>query len=235
MTEVEFSYKGNELDIFQHALNWKRYWAAQVRPHIGSCVLQVGTGIGVNTPYLNKGAKEWVYLEPDAQMAAILIRRQRENQFPATKIIAGTMAELPTGRNFDSIIYIDVLEHIEDDYTEIAVAASRLCLGGKLIVLSPAHSWLFSPFDAAIGHFRRYSSRSIRALTPCRLKIVTLRQLDLIGMFASAASRFIFRPQMPTLSQVLFWDRFLVSASRVCVLLVRKRLGKSILVVWQRG
>ena len=150
--EVRFSTRANSASSSTPS-GETLYWAAQVRPHIGSCVLEVGTGIGVNTPYLNKGAKEWVYLELDAQMAAILIRRQRENQFLATKIIAGTMAELPTGCNFDSIIYIDVLEHIEDDYTEIAVAASRLCLGGKLIVLSPAHSSLFSPFDAAIGHF----------------------------------------------------------------------------------
>jgi SAM-dependent methyltransferase len=235
MKRAEFSYKGNELDIFQHAVNWKRYWAAQVRPHVGSCVLEVGAGIGANTPYLNKGAKEWVCLEPDAHMAAMLVHRQRENQFPATNVIAGTIAELPPGRKFDSIIYIDVLEHIENDSAEINVAASRLCLGGKLIVLSPAHSWLFSPFDAAIGHFRRYSSRAIRALTPCELKIITLRQLDSIGMFASAASRFILRPQMPTLSQVLFWDRFLVPASRVFDPLLRYWLGKSILVVWQRG
>jgi hypothetical protein len=81
MNEVEFSYKGNELEIFQRAVNWKRYWTAQVRPHIGSCVLEVGAGIGANTPYLNKGAKEWVCLEPDAQMAAVLIQRQRESKF----------------------------------------------------------------------------------------------------------------------------------------------------------
>ena len=235
MSTDEFFYKGNELDIFQYAENWKRYWSAQVRPHVGSYVLQVGAGIGANTSYLNKGAKEWVCLEPDAQMASMLVHRQRESRLPATNVIAGTIAELPPGRNFDSIIYIDVLEHIENDAAEIAVAASRLCHGGKLIILSSAHSWLFSPFDAAIGHCRRYSSRAIRALTPCELKIISLRQLDSVGMLASMANRFILRPQMPTLSQVLFWDRFLVPASRVFDPLLQYWLGKSVLVVWQRG
>jgi hypothetical protein len=68
----DFAYEGSELEIFEHAVNWKRYWSSYVRPQLGNSVLEVGAGIGANTPYLNHGAAEWVCLEPDQAMAAFL-------------------------------------------------------------------------------------------------------------------------------------------------------------------
>ena len=75
MSAAEFVYEGNELELFSRAENWKRYWSAHIRPHLGQRVLEVGAGTGVNTPFLNKGASEWVCLEPDRNMAAMLVER----------------------------------------------------------------------------------------------------------------------------------------------------------------
>src|SRR5882757_8984040 len=113
------TYGGNELELFSHAENWKLYWSAYVRPYLGPRVLEVGAGIGVNTPFLNKGALEWVCLEPDRKMAAILLERQRATELAATRIVAGQITDLPCAPSFDSIVYIDVLEHIKDDSAEI--------------------------------------------------------------------------------------------------------------------
>ena len=71
--------------------------------------------------------------------------------------ITGTLASLDPEVKADTILYIDVMEHIAGDRQEMADAAARLRPGGHLIVLSPAHQWLFSPFDEAIGHYRRYT------------------------------------------------------------------------------
>jgi 2-polyprenyl-3-methyl-5-hydroxy-6-metoxy-1,4-benzoquinol methylase len=108
---------------------------------------------------------------------------------PSCEAHAGTLAGLPAQRSFDSILYIDVLEHIEDDRVEARHAAGRLRSGGKLIVLAPAHQWLYSPFDEAIGHFRRYSRSSLAAAVPSELKLVELRYLDCVGLLASKAHR----------------------------------------------
>src|SRR5580698_8436460 len=112
MSSTDFVYEGSELAIFEHATNWKRYWSAHVRRHLGNRVLEVGAGIGANTPYLNRGSSEWVCLEPDKKMAAILGARLRAKELSATEVIAGTVADLPASPRFDSIVYIDVLEHI---------------------------------------------------------------------------------------------------------------------------
>ena len=234
MTAAEYEYEGDELTLFQNAKNWKRYWSSQVRPYLGKRVLEVGAGLGSNTAYLNGGAEEWVCLEPDKEMSAALADRQRANELPATRVISGTIADLPARPSFDSIVYIDVLEHIGDDASEIAAAAARLFPNGTLVALSPAHQWLFSPFDAAIGHCRRYSPASLRALTCPELELVVLRQLDSVGILASAVNRFLLRPKMPTVSQILAWDRFMVPVSRLMDPLLFYSLGKSIVAVWRR-
>ena len=58
-------------------------------------------------------------------------------------------------KKYDTILYIDVLEHIEDDYAEIKHAMGLLTSGGRIIIVSPAHNWLYNPCDKAVGHFRR--------------------------------------------------------------------------------
>jgi SAM-dependent methyltransferase len=234
MARVEFAYKGNELELFKRAENWKRYWSAQIRPHLGQRVLEVGAGIGSNTPYLIGHRLEWICLEPDRAMAQELVSLQRAGRLTATDIVAGTITDLPSNPTFDSIIYIDVLEHIKDDAAEIAAAAARLRAGGKLIVLSPAHNWLFSPFDAAIGHYRRYSPSSLRAVAGPNLELTVLRQLDSVGMLVSIANRFLLRPESPSQSQILLWDRMMVPISRLIDPLIRYRIGKSVFAIWRR-
>ena len=61
----------------------------------------------------------------------------------------------------DSIVYINVLEHVEDDQTELRMAHSVLASGGRLLVFVPAHEWLMSRFDRKLGHFRRYTRESL--------------------------------------------------------------------------
>jgi hypothetical protein len=135
---------------------------------------------------------------------------------------------------FDAILYIDVIEHIDDDSGQLELAATRLNQDGHLIVLSPAHQWLFSPFDEAIGHYRRYSRNTLRAVGPADCQLVFLRYLDSVGLLASLANRLFLRASRPTTRQIAFWDRFMVPVSRVVDPCLAYRLGKSVLGVWRR-
>ena len=81
-------------------------------------------------------------------------------------------------------------------------------------MLSPAHPFLFTPFDAAIGHFRRYTRASLHRAAPATLSLEKLVYLDAAGMLASAGNRLLLRSAMPTERQILTWDRLLVPVSR---------------------
>jgi SAM-dependent methyltransferase len=168
-------------------------------------------------------------------MAAVISRRITDGELPACcEVISQTVAELPADENFDSIVYIDVLEHIEDDAGEIASAARNLKPGGHLIVLSPAHQFLFTPFDKAIGHYRRYNRKMLSALIPASLETVRLNYLDSFGAFASVGNRLLLRQSMPTLDQILLWDRRLVPISTIFDPILGYRAGKSILGIWKK-
>ena len=233
-SSTPYSYEGSELEVFSHATVWKRYLRAHVTPHLGEEVLEVGAGRGTSTRALfTSRARRWVCLEPDAEMARCLARDQASGALPSQcEIVTGTVEELEGP--FDSILYIDVLEHIEADRKEITRAAGLLRPGGQLVVLSPAHEWLFTPFDQAIGHHRRYTRKSLRKLTPSGLTITRAIYLDSVGMLASLANRLLLKSPEPTLRQVVFWDRFLVRTSTLLDRLLGYRVGKSVLTVWTK-
>jgi SAM-dependent methyltransferase len=228
----ELAYIGSELDVFAHAANWKRYVLSHMRPYISGSVLEVGAGIGSNTMlYFDGSQDEWVCLEPDPSLAE---RIPSTGKFKECEVFVGTVKDLPASRTFDSIIYLDVLEHIEDDRAEMELAADRLNPGGYLAVLSPAHQWLYTPFDEAIGHYRRYNRSRILSAAPPSLSLEKLIYLDSAGLSASFANRIFLRSPTPTVSQIKIWDRLLVPISRTVDAAFCYRLGKSILGVWRK-
>jgi SAM-dependent methyltransferase len=229
----EFKYPGAELELFAAARNWKSYWSQQIRPFLSGDILEVGAGIGSNTLILDPGgADRWMCLEPDPDLFACLIKNLgKVPRRPLYELVSGTLRSLK-GQQFDSIVYIDVLEHIENDREELKRAALHLRSKGHLIVLSPAHQGLFTPFDAAIGHFRRYNRSMLRRISPSCLKLVRLRYLDSFGLVASAANLLLLRQSMPYKAQLRFWDQWIIPISRVLDPCFRYNIGKSIVAVW---
>jgi hypothetical protein len=112
-------------------------------------------------------------------------------------------------------------------------AARLLNPGGCLIVLAPAHQFLYSPFDRSIGHFRRYNMAGLKALTPPGCVADKVFMLDSAGFFASLANRLILRASMPTAGQIAFWDRTIVPISRLLDPVTAFRFGKSVVAVWR--
>jgi len=229
---VNQAYIGSELEIFAHALCWKAYFKSILLPFFGKRVLEVGAGLGATTLALCDGLQdEWICLEPDLQLLA----RIQEKTLPACcHPQLGFVSTLAPEVLFDSILYIDVLEHIEDDLAELERAGQHLAPGGKLLVLSPAYPFLYSPFDQSIGHYRRYDHASLSACTPPGYKIVKIQYLDSIGLFTSLANKLFLRQSLPTHAQILFWDQKLVPISRFFDRLVGFRFGRSIIGIWEK-
>ncbi len=230
-------YVGKELDVFAHAVNWKKYWSSEIRPYLAGDVLEVGAGLGANTEFLKSSrASSWTCIEPDPE----LVPRMRERFMAQPSLVdchieTGTTETLGSDCQFDAILYIDVLEHIENDREEMTRASRLLRKGGRIVVLSPAHPWLYTPFDRSIGHFRRYDKASLSSCSPSGCKIERLVYLDSAGMLASTGNRLFLQQAMPDLKQILFWDRFLVPFSRLLDPLTLYLIGKSILGIWSKA
>lgn len=232
-----FKYQGQELVLFEKAINWKKYFSGLIQSFINGRVLECGAGIGSTCKVLNDGsAKEWILLEPDKEMAEFLRNKISLNELPSNcKVIEGTISSLENKSRFDTILYIDVLEHIKNDNEEIEMAAFCLNDGGHLIILSPAFSSLYSKFDNAIGHYRRYTRKKLKSLVPASLKLRSLRYLDSSGFFISFTNRFFLKQKYPTKKQVHFWDRYIIPVSKISDKIFNYSFGKSILGIWQKN
>lgn len=236
MTVPDTAYPGKELELFSVATRWKAYWAQAIAPYLSGRVLEVGAGIGANTRHLLSLAPRsiWTAIEPDDSLRSSL----EKVAFPLgskVRVLGGTSARLDPSERFDTILYIDVLEHIENDSGELQTVARHLAPGGHLIVLAPAHSWLMSEFDRSIGHYRRYNRRTLRAAAPKTLKPVRFFYLDAVGVMASLANRLLLRSSYPTPAQIQIWDRLIVRTSQLIDPLLGYQLGKTVIGIWRQG
>jgi SAM-dependent methyltransferase len=228
------SYIGSELELFAAATNWKAYFSSVLAPFIGARVLEIGAGIGSNIPFLHTPTvRQWTSIEPDPDLARRIAERITLGELPETcRVLVGTIESVEKTLRFDTVLYIDVLEHIAEDAVELNCAAGHLASDGNLVVLAPAHQFLFNEFDAAIGHHRRYNAVSLTAIAPPRCRLRTCFMLDSVGFFASLANRFMLAAAMPSTRQIAVWDKVLVPVSRVLDNVTGHKFGKSIVAVW---
>jgi SAM-dependent methyltransferase len=228
-------YVGSELELFAAAKNWKTYLASVLGRFIAGRVLEVGAGIGGNIAHLYNGrVSEWTSLEPDPDLAQRIEKARAAGALPAgVRVVAGTTESFADAARFDTILYLDVLEHIADDAAELTRAGRFLAGGGNLVVLAPAHQFLFSPFDAAIGHYRRYDPARLAALTPPDSDLAACFMLDCAGFFASLANAVLLSAALPSQRQIAVWDRVLVPISRALDRATGHKFGKTVVAVWR--
>lgn len=227
-----YQYIGDELETFSKAKNWKRYWISKIRSHIKGKVLEVGAGMGSNTSYIlnsNKDIATYCGIEPDTKLFSTAIEKYNDPRISFENVTADKHKK---SEEYDTLLYIDVLEHIENDAEELYNAYRLLKNNGTLIILVPAHNFLYSNFDKEIGHFRRYNKKSLTTLiNPIQFNIHELYYLDSIGMMMSFLNRSIMKQSNPSKNQILFWDTCIIPISRCVDKITSYQLGKSLIAV----
>ena len=136
----------------------------------------------------------------------------------------------------DGIFAIDVLEHIDDDRAALRTLYNKLETGGKLLIYVPARMELYSPFDKAIGHFRRYHLPDLKAKAlEAGFEIETIRYHDFLGYFASFYNKIMTTDENSGLNPkaVAIYDRFLVPFTEFLekIMFNRPPIGKNVLLV----
>jgi SAM-dependent methyltransferase len=166
----------------------------RVRPHLGARVLDAGAGIGTFTELAAEG-REVVAVEPDAELFPYL--RDRFAGWPEVTVVQGTADDVEGP--FDSVVCLNVLEHIPDDRAALARFHELLSPGGCLLLLVPAHPFLFGSIDRTVEHERRYRKQDVgERLRGAGFEVGELRcvnPLGAAGWFVS--SRVLKREQVP--------------------------------------
>ena len=132
---------------------------AQVAPFLGDRVLEIGCGLGSFTVMMVNRGHHVTAVDINGNYVAAT--RQRLADQPHIAVLQGDATTMEWRPEFDTILMLDVLEHIDDDIGFIRRLRGALRPGGSLVLKVPAGPWLYSSLDQELGHHRRYTRRSL--------------------------------------------------------------------------
>ena len=153
------------LDSLAGTKCFNRWMADTVRPLVGTRVLELGAGIGNMTQHLARGRKIYVASDIDEEhIARLRVRfRGRPNLEVRRCDLCDATDFQPLLGSFDSVVCLNVVEHVEDDLGALRNIFSALKPGGRAIILVPQDQKAYGTLDEVLGHFRRYSEAQLRA------------------------------------------------------------------------
>lgn len=209
-----------EFAALNEARNYRAALLRDFKTQLRGNVLEVGAGVGQITSALLE-VPEIAYLfsiEPDPAFCARI-----RAQFPMHSLLEGTIGDFNSEKDWNAILSINVLEHIEKDAEELA-AYHRLLrpTRGSLCLFVPARPEIYAPIDRNFGHFRRYTRHSLRTkLEKAGFQPLQLRYYNFAGYFAWWASFCVLKKRTFDVAAVRLFDRAIFPVvhgieSRIC-------------------
>jgi SAM-dependent methyltransferase len=237
----QWSYPGRELESMAFAVNYHRWILDIFRPYLGKRLVEVGAGSGSFSELLLETNPEQLdAIEPSANMYALLAEHLRHiDSHNIGRSHHGTLIDkAETIRHAgtpDSIIYVNVLEHVEEDAAELAAMYSLLRPGGHALVFVPANPWLMGSMDRELGHFRRYTMKDLRR--KCEAAGFEIRfayYFDFLGIAPWWLKYCLLQSKTLEPTTVRRYDRYVVPVARALERVIRPPVGKNIVLVAAR-
>ena len=223
------------------AANYRRWILAKLGPFLGQRIVEVGAGTGsFSELLLERKPQSLLALEPSSNLYPLLWQKLSRMNFPIhieamQSTLSHAVPQLAGSAEPDSILYINVLEHVEDDLEELRVAHSMLASSGRVLVFVPAHQWLMGPFDHKVGHFRRYTRSSL--ITTVEGAGFTIRfsaYFDLLGVLTWWLKYRVFKSDQMEAGLVSLYDRWGVPLSRILDSITNSQMGKNVIVIGEK-
>jgi len=232
------AYAGTELEAMAFAENYHRWILEIFKPYFGKRVVEVGSGSGSFAELLVNDQIETLSLvEPAAELYKLLNERvgrlSTATRIKTYNAIFTEVAEqIKLTQKPDSIVYVNVLEHIDDDEAELRAVHQTLTPGGRIFIFVPAFQWLFGEFDRQIGHYRRYTQAEL--CEKCRragFRIVAAKYMDLLGIVPWWIKYRLLGSTTMDPRTLKLWDKYAVPVSRSIESTIKPPAGKSIIFV----
>jgi SAM-dependent methyltransferase len=234
-------YIGRDLEAMSFAANYHRSIWEAFKPYMGERLVEVGAGSGSFSDLVLERASESVSLvEPSADMYRLL-RRRVERSRVASRVetynasFRQVAEQIRQAQRPDSIIYVNVLEHVADDATELQIVHRTLDAGGRVFIFVPALPRLYGGFDKQVGHFRRYTKPGLEGL--CResgFRILESGYFDLAGVLPWWIKYRLLKSETMEAGLVTFYDKHVFPFTRALESIISPPMGKNILLVAEK-
>jgi SAM-dependent methyltransferase len=230
-------YTLRDQEMMQAARRYFAWQARIVRRELGRRVAEVGCGVGNFTRHL-LDREQVVSIDTEAECVAQLVR----NLGNPPNVVAQHMDVMDPAfvdlrrHAVDSVVCLNVLEHVRDDRLALRHMAAILPPGGKAILIVPAFEALYGPIDHNLGHFRRYSQTYLRDIaSEAGFNVRTLRYMNSIGCIGWWVNAKIWKRTAQSEQQIRVFDRFLVPVLERVEGIVPPPFGQSLFVVLARN
>lgn len=172
------------LSTLAGAPRFNQWMADTIRGEVGDRVLEIGAGIGNITAQLIPRSR---YLATDINPDYLQFLRNRAYGKPYLKIMKLNLSDSESFRtlegSFDSVICLNVLEHVSEEEQALQNIRNALAPGGRAIILVPRGQWLFSSLDRALGHVKRYTRRDLQeAMENAGFRVISIRSFNRCGL-----------------------------------------------------
>lgn len=182
-----------------------------IEPFIGRRVLEVGCGVGNLLAHLRN--REFVLGIDTSASSVEHVKTQFQNctniQAITCDVTDSSFMEFKAHR-FDTIISLNVFEHIDNDVLAIRQSREVLTQEGKFILIVPAHQWLYGPMDRSIGHYRRYSIQDLQSkMNQAGLQVIEQRYINPLGALGWFTSGRLLGRKIPPVGQLNLFNRMM--------------------------
>lgn len=229
------AYEGRELEAMACAERYRAWVCGAFIAHVGGDVAEVGAGDGAFSALLQAlQPRSMTLFEPASELYRA--QQQRIQAGSTLRSINSTFFAVADQYRaaFDTVVYNNVLEHIDNEAEELAQVFQALRPGGHLCVFVPACPWLMSEFDRRIGHHRRHTKRSLReALQAAGFAIERLHYFDVVGIIPWFLVMRLGRGDLAP-ARVRAYDRLVVPWLRRVESRWRPPIGKNLVAVGRK-
>ena len=230
-----FSYSGLELDAMTGADNYYRWILGQFAPYLGKRVIEVGAGTGTFSEFLlqSTNLRELVLVEPADNLFPLL--QQRFSGDTRIKLVQGFVEEQAATLSADSVVLLNVLEHIEDDRALLETIHHILAPNGAILLFVPALPQLYGTLDKAFDHFRRYTKRSLGSkLENAGFHLGGLRYMNFPGVVTWMLAGKLLRRRTLRRAEVRFYDQWILPWVRNLEKIWEPPIGQSLIAIARR-
>jgi 2-polyprenyl-3-methyl-5-hydroxy-6-metoxy-1,4-benzoquinol methylase len=237
-SQTQDRYAADDLETMQEARLYTDHVFGLVRGFLGSRVLEVGSGIGTMTRRLVDVADTVVGIEPNRNCAARL--QEAMGAHPRFTLRACHFEECDAAelarQRFDSVVLVNVLEHLADDVGALKAFDRIVVPGGRVIVFVPALQMAYGPLDAELGHHRRYSKRTLRAaFASAGLEIIRLRYTNPIGLAGWMYNAHVSKSTRHSHTQVRLFETLVAPWALPLERLLPPPIGLSLIAVGRKA
>lgn len=231
--EIIKAQKDNSLTV-----NYNKWIFDNICHFIGERVLDVGSGCGNSLRHLLP--KETIVVVEILDFFIEELRRDyglhKNVHIFKYDIQDYAVIEAVRGYGINTVICNNVLEHVRDDQKALDNMRKILSGCGNLILVLPAFQFLYSRWDKAIGHFRRYNYKDIKEkLLRAGFLVHSKFYMNSIGLFAWFLNGKILNNTPRTgyfiKEQAVFFDRHIVEPLKKLENLVRPSFGQSLIII----